>query len=133
MNETAKNAWNSDHGPRSLLADAGRLCPEALDLLVVDGDGVLVDRLRLADSPSDMEEIAVEIVAAVPTLARTATAARLGAVQEWQLLGERGLLVIRRVPQIDMFLVLRVPSQVWVGKARFAARILAGQLAAALA
>ncbi len=119
--------------PRDILAEAARLCPEALEVLLVDADGVLVERHRITASPLDAEEVGVQVVAAIPALAGASSASKIGAFQEWMLQGDRGVVIVRRVPLVDMFLVLLVPARTWTGKARFTARVLAGRMAAALA
>lgn len=118
--------------PREILAEAARLCPEALEALLVDADGVLVERYVAPTSPLDSEELGVQIVTAIPALAGASSASKIGAFQEWMLQGDRGTVVVRRVPLVDMFLVVVVPARTWTGKARFTARVLAGRMAAAL-
>lgn len=117
-----------DDGLRGLLADAARLCPEVLEALVVDADGVLVARAGPAGGPLRAEELGVETQSATPVLGRIATSARLGGVAEWHVVGERGLLVVRRVPRMQLLVVLRVAPSGWLGRARFAARVTAGRL-----
>jgi hypothetical protein len=119
--------------PRELIGEVSRLCPEALELFLVAGDGVIVERSRGEDSSIDADELAVEVIGAVPLLAGLAAASRVGGFQEWTLHGDRGTLIVRRIPLGDMFLVLCVPPGTWTGKARFAARVISGRLASALA
>lgn len=111
------------------MRDAPRLCPGVLEGLLVDTEGVLVEWGGEGPAPPTAEEIGVEAMAAIPALARVTAAGRLGGVREWHLVGERGTLVVRRVPRMHLFVVLRVKSQVNLGRARFAARVLAGRLA----
>jgi len=122
-----------DDGLRGLLTDAARLCPEVVEALVVDADGVLVAHVRPAAEPLRAEEIGVETQSATPVLGRIAATARLGGVTEWHVVGERGLLVVRRVPRMQLFVVLRVAPTGWLGRARFAARVTAGRLSERLA
>lgn len=95
---------------------------------MVDADGVLVARAGPADGSGRAEEVGVETQSATPVLGRIAATARLGGVSEWHVVGERGLLVVRRVPRMQLFVVLRVAPTGWLGRARFAARITAGRL-----
>jgi predicted regulator of Ras-like GTPase activity (Roadblock/LC7/MglB family) len=122
-----------DDGLRGILADAVRLCPEVVEALVVDADGVLVAHAGPAREPQRAEEIGVESQAATPVLGRIAATARLGGVAEWHVVGERGLLVVRRVPRMQLFVVLRIAPTGWLGRARFAARVTAGRLSERLA
>ena len=114
---------------RGLLRDAARLCPALEDALLVDAEGILVEAFRPAATAVDQDEVGVEAVGAIPAHGRTAVAARLGAIVEWTLVGERGILVVRRVPGASLYLVLRVPDSEFVGRARFAARMTAQRLA----
>ncbi len=95
---------------------------------MVDAEGVLVARAGPGDEPWRAEEVGVETQSATPVLGRIAATARLGGVSEWTVVGERGLLVVRRVPRMQLFVVLRVAASGWVGRARFAARVTAGRL-----
>ncbi len=117
-----------DDGLRGLLADAARLCPDVLEALVVDADGVLVARSGPDAEALRAEELGVETQSATPVLGRIASTARLGGVAEWHVVGERGLLVVRRVPRMHLFVALRVAPSGWLGRARFAARVTAGRL-----
>lgn len=118
--------------PREILAEVARLCPEALEAFLVDADGMVVERYSAPRAPSLAEELGPQLIAAIPALAGPAACARLGPFQEWMMQGERGTLLVRRVPLVDLYLVLRVGAPIWTGKARFAARVLAGRLASAL-
>lgn len=118
-------------GLAGVLADAARLCPSLLGALLVDAEGILVARWE-AD-PLLAEEIGVESQSATPPLGRLAASARLGGVAEWSVVGERGLLVVRRVPHHALFVVLRADPSAGLGRARFAARVTAGRLADRLA
>ncbi len=122
-----------DDGPRGILADAARLCPEVHEALVVDADGVLVACAGPADGSRRAEEVGVETQSATPVLGRIAATARLGGISEWHVVGERGLLVVRRVPRMQLYVVLRVAPTGWLGRARFAARVTAGRLSERLA
>lgn len=115
-------------GLRGILRDASRLCPGVRDRFLIDTEGVLVEWGGEGPAPPAAEEIGVEAMAAIPALARVTAAGKLGGVVEWHLVGERGTLVVCRVPRMHLFVVLRFPAGVSLGRARFAARVLAGRL-----
>ncbi|MBP7146974.1 MAG: hypothetical protein KBD01_05475 [Acidobacteria bacterium] len=114
---------------RGVLADAARLCPGTLEALLVDADGVLLEHHGEPGGGLDPEEIGVEVTTAIPTLARVGAASRLGGIREWLVVGDRGVLLIRRVPGLRLLVVLRIASGTWVGRGRFAARVTAGRIA----
>jgi predicted regulator of Ras-like GTPase activity (Roadblock/LC7/MglB family) len=116
-----------DLAVREALGQVVRVCPAVAEALLTDAQGVLVE--RFGAGPVDAEELAVETLAAIPALGRTAAAARIGRPVEWLLVGERGTVVVRRLGALELFLVLRVPAGEWVGRARFAARTVGERLA----
>lgn len=91
----------------------------------------MIDRF-IAEPDLDPEEVAVEFSTAIPPLGRAAVAARLGRPVEWLLSGENGLLVVRRLGNLEYFLLLSASSSTLVGMARFATRMIANRLEAAL-
>lgn len=119
-------------GLAGVLADAARLCPHLLEVLLVDAEGMVICRAGGGD-PLRTEETAVETQSATPSLGRIAAAARLGGVAEWNVVGERGLLVVRRIPDQALFVVLRAEPAGGLGRVRFAAGVTAGRLADHLA
>ena len=110
-----------------LLAGAVRICPGVVEALLVDSEGALVD-VHAPGGGSDPAVVAGETMAAVPALGRVAAAARLGRPSEWLMVGERGTLLVHRVGRLELFLILCVTAQEYVGRARFAARVVAGRL-----
>ncbi|MCE5246994.1 MAG: hypothetical protein ABFD84_06650 [Candidatus Polarisedimenticolia bacterium] len=118
---------------KDVLADVARVCPGVGEALLVDGQGMLVERFIAAAGGPDPEELAVETMAAALVMGRVAGAGRLGRPAEWVLAAERGTLVVRRIAVLDLFLILRIPLEEWIGRARFAARITAGRIVEALA
>jgi predicted regulator of Ras-like GTPase activity (Roadblock/LC7/MglB family) len=114
-----------------LLAEVTRACPGVTEALLVDEQGMLVERFQPA-AAADPEELAVEILAAAPALGRVAAAARIACPVEWLIVGEQGTIVVRRLANLGWCLAVRVPAGEWIGRARFAARVAAGRLAQAL-
>jgi predicted regulator of Ras-like GTPase activity (Roadblock/LC7/MglB family) len=112
---------------RDVLAGAARSCPGVAEVLLVDSQGMLIESYA-AGGGTDPEELAVETMAAVPALGRVAASARVGRPSEWLMVGDRGTLVVRRVGPLELFVVLRVPGDEYVGRVRLAARIVAGRL-----
>lgn len=128
---TANAAGAAGAAVRDALARVASVCPAIGEALLCDAQGVLVE--RYGAGPVDAEELAVETLAAIPGLGRAAVAARVGRPLEWLLVGEKGTIVVRRLGRLELFLVLRVPADEWVGRARFAARIVGERLTELLA
>ena len=116
----------------STLAGVAVICPGLLEALVVDARGLVVERWNRAE-PAFGDEAAVAVVSAIPALGRVAATTRVGRPSEWVLVGEKGTVLLRRIGRLELFLVLRLGSQEWVGRARFAARSLAARLEPVLA
>ena len=116
---------------RDLLAGAARSCPGVAEVLLVDSQGMLIESYG-GRGGADPEELAVETMAAVPALGRGAASARVGRPSEWLMVGDLGTIVVRRIGLLELFVVLRVPGEEFVGRVRLAARIIAGRLLEAL-
>ncbi len=117
----------SGAGIKDILAGAVRHCPDVTDALLADSQGVLVESY-VDGGGADPEELAVQTMAAVPALGRIAASARVGRPSEWLMVGDKGTVIVHRVGSLELFLILRVPAEEFVGKARLAARVLCGRL-----
>jgi hypothetical protein len=111
------------------LEGAASSCHGILDVLLVDSEGVLVGHWGREPGAVDVEELAVEAIGVVPALGRAGLAGALGPVPEWLVIGERNALLVRRIQDTTLYLMLRVASAEWIGRARFAARVAAGRVA----
>jgi predicted regulator of Ras-like GTPase activity (Roadblock/LC7/MglB family) len=114
------------------MADGAAVCPGLLEACLLDGEGVLVERWVGEGAAVDPEELAVEALAGFRAVESTAAAGRVGATGEWMLAGSAGALVIRPITGTSLLLVLCVGAGEWLGRARFAARLMAERVAAAL-
>jgi len=114
---------------RGVLEDAARRAPGLLELILVDAEGVLVARSPGRGRSGDAAELAVEAIGAVGHIGRAAVAADVGAVSEWHAVGNRGALIVARVPRAELFVIARVAPGEWLGRARLTARLAASRLA----
>ncbi|GAB4223585.1 MAG: hypothetical protein Kow0062_24030 [Acidobacteriota bacterium] len=124
----------SDPSPRrdlgSLLAEAARRCPGLGELLLVDGEGVLVARaVGPAGGGADPEELGVESTGVAAGLRRAARAAGLGQVREWAAVGEGGALVVVRIPGVELYVVGRARQGEFLGRVRLALELAAERIA----
>ncbi len=125
-----------DPSPRrdlaALLNEAGRRCPGLAELLLVDGEGVLVASAAGpagTGADADPEELGVESTGVAAGLSRAARAAGLGLVREWVAVGDGGVLVVVRVPGAELYVVGRAGRGEYLGRARLALELAAQRVA----
>ncbi len=131
----------------STLAGVSQVCPGLLEALVVDARGLVLERWSRPEAGGAEgtagvgggregpggDAAAVAMVSAIPALGRVAATTRIGRPAEWLLVGEKGTVLLRRIGRLELFLLLRLTPEEWVGRARFAARTLSARLEPVLA